>query len=395
MSTPLLAMHMANELLSLPVAAGSLALGAAAVGLSARWARPAAAGGRLPLMGVMGAFVFAAQMINFTLPGMPGTSGHLGGGVLLAILLGPAAGIVTMAAILIVQCLLFQDGGLLALGCNIFNMGVIPCLLGWCLYRAVLGRARAPSAGRQYLAAWIACLGGVCAGAGMVPIEAALSGVLRVPLRQFLGVMLGVHLLVGLCEGAITFAVIAYLRRTRPELLDPCGAGGVPALAVAARAECRTSVIPSAATVILSAAPSSRRSEESAVDGRATSPGRLPVAASLLVTALLLAGLVSWFASTQPDGLEWTCGQRPHGEAEPAIHNDSPAVAAVDQWQSRWAPMADYTRRDEPLGQLPAAKPRAAWPNPDAWRSLAGLLGTGVTLAIVYGASRWLGRKRD
>ena len=91
-------------------------------------------------MGVMGAFVFAAQMINFTLPGMPGTSGHLGGGVLLAILLGPAAGIVTMAAILIVQCLLFQDGGLLALGCNIINMGVIPCLLGWGLYRAVLGR---------------------------------------------------------------------------------------------------------------------------------------------------------------------------------------------------------------------------------------------------------------
>jgi cobalt/nickel transport system permease protein len=295
---------------------------------------------------------------------MPGTSGHLGGGVLLAILLGPAAGIVTMAAILVVQCLLFQDGGLLALGCNIINMGVIPCLLGWCLYRAVLGRAQTASAGRQYLAAWIACLGGVCAGAGMVPIEAAMSGVLRVPFQQFLGVMLGVHLLVGLCEGAITFAVIAYLRRTRPELVG-----------------------------VLPAEPSNKSRVPA---GR---PGRAPVAASLLVTALLLAGLLSWFASTRLDGLEWSCGQRQGGTAATAIRNGSPAVAAVEQWQSRWAPLPDYTRRNEPLGRLPAAKPpaaaSAAWPNPDAWRSLAGLLGTCVTLGLVYGASRWMGKKRD
>jgi cobalt/nickel transport system permease protein len=361
MGISLLAMHMANELLSVPVAAASLALAAAAVVLSARWARRAAAAERLPLMGVMGAFVFAAQMINFTLPGMPGTSGHLGGGVLLAILLGPAAGIVAMAGILLVQCLLFQDGGLLALGCNILNMGVIPCLLGWCLYRVVLGPAQRASAGRQYVAAWIACLGGVAAGAGMVPIEAAASGVLRVPLRQFLGVMLGVHLLVGLCEGAITFAVIAYMRRTRPELV-----GLVP-----------TEV------------PNQR-------GAAADRPGYASVTASLLVTALLLAGLLSWFASTRPDGLEWSCGQRPDVAVESVIHNDSPTVAAVEQWQNRWAPMADYTKRDEPLGRLPAAKPpeaAAPWPNPNGWRSLAGLLGTCVTLGMVYGASRWMRRK--
>ena len=102
-----LAMHMANELLSIPVAAATLALAAVIVAVAAAVAGRTLSPERLPLMGVMGAFVFAAQMINFSLPGMPGTSGHLGGGVLLAIVLGPAAGIVTMAAILIVQCLLF------------------------------------------------------------------------------------------------------------------------------------------------------------------------------------------------------------------------------------------------------------------------------------------------
>ena len=139
-----LAMHMANELLSLPVAGVTLALGAAVVALAAARAKSSLDPRRLPLMGVMGAFVFAAQMINFTLPGMPGTSGHLGGGVLLAILLGPAAALVTMAAILIVQCLLFQDGGLLALGCNFLNMGVAPCLAGWAISRMVAGRSGRP-----------------------------------------------------------------------------------------------------------------------------------------------------------------------------------------------------------------------------------------------------------
>ena len=334
--TPLLAMHMANELLSVPVAAVTLAAVAFIVAIAARRARRATGDDRLPLMGVMGAFVFAAQMINFTLPGMPGTSGHLGGGVLLAILLGPAAGIVTMAAILIVQCLLFQDGGLLALGCNIFNLGVVPCLLGWAVYRFLLGPAARAAAWRQYLAAWIACVVGVTAGAAMVPIEAAVSGVLQVPLSQFLAVMIGVHLIIALCEGAVTFAVIAYLRRVRPELmgLEP----------ICARAE-------------------------------ASRPGYGVVCVSLLVTALLLAGVVSWFASTWPDGLEWSCQERRYGEAEKIVRNDSPLVAAVDRWQSRWSTMSDYTRRQAPLGNEPA-EPAAhrdpAWPNPDGWRSLAG-----------------------
>jgi len=361
MFAPPLAMHMANELLSVPVAGIMLALAAAVVAIAARLARPAAAGGHLPLMGVMGAFVFAAQMINFTLPGMPGASGHLGGGVLLAILLGPAAGIVAMAAILIVQCLLFQDGGLLALGCNVINLGVIPCLLGSWLYRVLLGPATSAAAWRQYLAAWVACVIGVTAGAAMVPVEAAFSGVLQAPLSQFLGVMVGVHLVIGLCEGAVTFSVVAYLRRVRPELLglDPLDLAPTDSPAAAHR------------------------------------PGYGVVTVSLLVTAVLLAGVVCWFASTWPDGLEWSYLEHRYAAAEKAVYNESPLVAAVDRWQSQWSPMTDYTRREAPLGQLPIAgtiESTAAWPNFDGWRSVAGVLGTMVTLGILYGVSRRMQR---
>lgn len=347
----LFAMHMANELLSLPVAGVTLAIAVLAVALAARRSRKTVGDERLPLMGVMGAFVFAAQMINFTLPGMPGTSGHLGGGVLLAILLGPAAAIVVMAAILIVQCLLFQDGGLLALGCNIINMGVIPCLLGWGLYRGLLGPPARAAAWRQYLAAWIACVVAVAAGAALVPIEAAGSGVLQVPLSQFLGVMIGVHLLIGLCEGGATFAVIAYLRQVRPELmgLEP---------------------------------------RESPV--AAARPGYFVVVASFLVTAMLLAGIVSWFASTWPDGLEWSYLGHRYAAAEKAVANDSAVVAAVDQWQSKWSPLTDYGRRQAPLGQMPrgAAEAASMRPHPNGWHSLAGVLGTIATLGMVYGALR-------
>lgn len=336
----ILAMHMANELLTVPVAAATLCIGAAAVAVAATKARRNLDSERLPLMGVMGAFVFAAQMINFSLPGMPGTSGHLGGGVLLAILLGPAAAIVTMAGILIIQCLLFQDGGLLALGCNIINMGVVPCLVGWAAYRLLLGPAGKAAAWRQYLAAWAACLAGVVGGAALVPVETMAAGVLPVPLGLFMGVMLGVHLIIALVEGLITFAVIAYLRRARPAAL------GLP--------------VPE---------PGVRQSRLS----------RPALAASILVTALLLAGLVSHFASAKPDGLEWSWSKMAQQSGAPEVRSETrkdEAVAKVDQMQQRLTPMPDYAK-DAGAG----------------WASLAGVAGTLITLAAVYGASRLIRRR--
>ena len=351
----ILAMHMANELLDLPMAVITLVIAAVAIAMAARRAQKTLDAERLPLMGVMGAFVFAAQMINFTLPGMPGTSGHLGGGVLLAILLGPAASIVVMASILIVQCLIFQDGGLLALGCNIINMGVVPCLLGWWTYRVIGGRTPA-SAWRQYVAAWAACLLGVTAGAALVPVEAGLAGRLSIPVTQFLAVMVGVHLLISAIEGAITFAVVAYLRRVRPACLG-----------------------------LDSAASPSRLS-------------RRAVATSLVVTALLLAGVVSWFASSHPDGLEWSYLEHTYNHADSAIKPTPAAMVAVDELQSKYTPMPDYTalaETSESAATEPAGKGAAdnAWPNVDGRGSLAGVVGTVLTLAIVYAAAARLRRR--
>jgi cobalt/nickel transport system permease protein len=351
----LLAMHMADQLLSLPVAGVAWLAAMAAVAAASRLSRRQASE-KLPLMGVMGAFVFAAQMVNFTLPLMPGTSGHLGGAVLLAVLLGPWAGIVTMAGILIVQCLLFQDGGLLALGCNILNMGVAPCLLGYAVYRAVLGRTA--SAARQYLGAWLACVIGVAAGAAMVPLESAVSGVLRIAAGDFLAVMVGVHLLIGTVEGLITFAVLAYLRQVHPQWVG-ASAGGQPV--------------------------------------RLSKPA---VAASLVVVALLLAGVVSWFASAHPDGLEWSYQEHPYAGADKPVAPPSPAVAAVEAFQARYSPMPDYGRREAPLGRLPqqaapdsSAKPRATTVV-NGWGSLAGLVGTAVTLGLLYAVSVMIRRPR-
>jgi cobalt/nickel transport system permease protein len=169
----------------------------------------------VPLMGVTAAFIFAAQMVNF--PVFPGTSGHLLGGVLAAVLLGPWAGTLVMTSVVAVQALLFQDGGLLVMGANIFNMGIVGTLGGYALYRAIAGvlggeeRARYPAAA---IAAWVAVLGGAAA----ITIQLAASG--ATDLGVALPVILGVHALIGLGEAAITVAALAFIANARGELLE-------------------------------------------------------------------------------------------------------------------------------------------------------------------------------
>ncbi len=323
--TPL-AMHMANELLNPPMAI-ALSMVAAGFLIFASWRTNRAFDpARVPLMGVMGAFVFAAQMINF--PILPGTSGHLGGGVLLAVLLGPHAATLVMASILIMQCLVFQDGGILALGANIINLGIIPCYLGYTIFRLFAGTQPGPA--RLYVSVFAAALFGMVAGAAFVPFQVAWSDRLIVPLSEFLVAMVGLHLLVGLGEAIITFLVIGYLGTVRPDTL---GTGG-ERLRAAHGGLTRTAVI-----------------------------------ASLLGIALLLGGVASWYASGAPDALEQLAGADEDGGAIYVQPNDSPSIARVDALQERTAPAPDY--------QVPGLGEKLG-------TSVSGVGGALATLAVVW-----------
>jgi cobalt/nickel transport system permease protein len=326
---------MANELLSVPVAGGTLAIAAGTLGLICRKVSSIVTSEKLPLMGILGAFVFAAQMVNFQLPAMPGTSGHMVGAVLLAIVLGPHLAAVVIASVVIVQCLIFQDGGLLALGCNIINMGIVPCYTGYFLFRAV---AAGQSSGlRTYIAAMLACLVALELGAVLVPIEAALSGVLAVPFTTFLITMVGVHFLVGLIEGLITVSVLAYLQQVRPDL-------------------------------VIHSLPGKIRLSRKAV------------LATLAVFTVIAAAGLSLLASNKPDGLEWSYAERPdQPDFKPIVSNENSTIAAVDEMQTKYTPLPDYSVRGS---------------SASAWTSFAGVLGSALTMALIWAVASLLRRKR-
>lgn len=167
----------------------------------------------IPLMGVIGAFVFAAQMINFPVVG--GTSGHFMGSALIAILLGPFSAILIMSTVLIIQCFIFQDGGLLALGANIFNMGVVGVLSGFYIYlffNKLFGEKNT-----MFISGFIAGLFAIVLSASACAIELAMSN--TVPFKIVLPAMAGVHFFIGIVEGLITIAVLSFIKKIRPDLL--------------------------------------------------------------------------------------------------------------------------------------------------------------------------------
>lgn len=162
----------------------------------------------VPLMGVLAAFVFAAQMVNFPIGG--GTSGHLMGGVLIAVIVGPFAAIVIMATILILQALLFQDGGITALGANIFNMGIVGAGGGYVAFKA-LNMITGSFRFSLFVSSWLS----VVMAAGAAAAELSLSGV--IPIKVSLPAMAGVHAIIGIGEGAITIGALQLVNRVNSE----------------------------------------------------------------------------------------------------------------------------------------------------------------------------------
>ncbi len=214
-------LHIPDGFLSLGVALFCWLVTLALLSAAVRKTRGAFGERQVPLMGIMAAFIFAAQMINFPVAG--GTSGHLLGGALAAVMLGPWAAMLVMASVIGVQALLFQDGGLIVMGANILNMGLLTALIGYGLYRAVLGRSLRTRLAVIGAAAWLS----VMAGALATALELWLSG--TSPLRVVVPAMLGVHALIGVGEALITVAAVGFVARTRPDILgeqDAAARGG-------------------------------------------------------------------------------------------------------------------------------------------------------------------------
>ena len=211
-------MHLPDGFLSAPVWIGADVLAGAAVAYSAYRTARELNERRIPLMGVAGAFVFAAQMVPFRIPIPGASSGHLIGGVLLTALLGPYAATVVMTCILVVQWLLFQDGGLTALGANVINMAILPAAIGGVALS--IARQLKPGTGWPYFgavfsSAWLATV----ASAAAAGLAIGLSG--TAPLGPVLIALSGVHAVIGLGEAVITVAILRFLKSVRADLLEP------------------------------------------------------------------------------------------------------------------------------------------------------------------------------
>jgi cobalt/nickel transport system permease protein len=340
-------MHMADALLS-PVVGGTLwAAAAGAIALCSRRVEGDLNDRQVPFMGVLGAFVFAVQMINFTIPGT-GSSGHLGGGMILAILLGPAAALITIASVLTVQALFFADGGLLALGCNIFNLGIIPCLVACPLVFKRLAGSR-PTQNRIIGASILSSVLALQLGAFAVVLETFFSGISALPFRSFALVMQSVHLPIGIVEGVVTAMVVSYVWKIQPESLTAFG-------------------------------------------HRQAAPIRTRILAGFLLISLVVGGGLSWMASTRPDGLEWAISQVAGSMEQTASGTGVHAVLAGLQQRSALLP--GYAFRQKVGVQEAGVDGGEPWPFIDDGSAVSAVVGGAATLVIAFGAGLIL-RKRN
>lgn len=258
-------MHMADALVVPSVAGVMYACSAVVTGYSVQKVKMENEPKKIPVMGVMGAFVFATQMINFTIPGT-GSSGHLCGGILLSALLGPFAGFLTMIGVLLIQCLMFADGGILALGSNVWNMAFYGCFIGSLfIWKPIMSKG--VSKGKIIAASIIGSVITLQMGAFSVTLQTLASGITDLPFLSFLSVMQPIHLAIGLMEGIITAAVLCFVYEARPELLRGVNKGS--------------------------------KNKEGKLSFK-------KIIITLSVLTALIAGGLSLVASEYPDGLEWS-----------------------------------------------------------------------------------------
>ena len=316
-------MHMADTLVAPAVAGTMYACSAAAAAYSIKKVREDDDPKKIPVMGVMGAFVFATQMINFTIPGT-GSSGHLCGGMLLTALLGPYAAFLTMIGVLLIQCLLFADGGLLALGCNIWNMAFYGCFLGaFLIWRPIMKKGM--SRAKIIVASVIGCMLSLQFGAFSVTLETLVSGITELPFTTFVATMQPIHLAIGLVEGLITAAVLLFVYEARPELLQ------------------------------------SSQEKKSRMSLKGT-------IVALFVAAVVIGGGVSLFASSHPDGLEWSI-EKITGSTE--LEADSDVYDSAADIQEKTALLPDYAFKDS---------------DSTLGTTFSGIVGGVVVIAVCVGA---------
>ncbi|WP_079194645.1 energy-coupling factor ABC transporter permease [Streptomyces sp. CB02923] len=369
-------MHVPDGFIDAPVSAATGVLAAAAVAVSLRGARrelgghgPHAALGAertAPLAGLVAAFIFAVQMLNF--PVAAGTSGHLLGGALAAILVGPYTGVLCVSVVLLMQAVLFADGGLTALGVNITDMAVVTTVVAYGIFRGlvkVLPRGRRTVMAASFVAAVVSVPAAAVAFTGLY----ALGGTTHVPIGTVFAAMTGVHVLIGIGEAAITALTVGAVLAVRPDLVH--GARGL-----AKPLQLRTSPLagPAAAAGEPEPAEAPRPGEDAAGDAAGGAP--LPAAARRstrrvwlagVAAALICAGGVSYYASSSPDGLE-------------KVAQDQGIDAKAEEHAAKDSPLADYSVRD-------IANPRISG-------GLAGVIGVGATLAVGTGVFVVVRRRR-
>ncbi|SCY04663.1 energy-coupling factor ABC transporter permease [Butyrivibrio sp. INlla14] len=322
-------MHMADALVAPAVAGTMYVLSTGAAGVSVKKVREENDPKKIPVMGVMGAFVFATQMLNFTIPGT-GSSGHLCGGMMLSAMLGPYAGFLTMIGVLLVQCLLFADGGLLALGCNIWNMAFYGCFIGALLiWRPIMkkGASRLKIA----IASILGCVLTLQLGAFSVTLETFFSGITELPFSVFMATMQPIHLAIGFVEGLITAAVLIFVNEARPELLWGVG-----------------------------------RDENVVKEGKLSFKGTI---LAIAVAAAICGGAISLFASAFPDGLEWSMEQvagTTELEAEGGVYDTAAGI------QETTSLLPDYAFKDSESA---------------VGTSFSGIVGALVVVGVCVGAS--------